>query len=148
MPRRATGETPFAMAYGMEAVIPLEAEMPTLKTTAIDAGLNEPMIGKDLDLLEERREAALIRLAIYQQQMSKGYNRKVRPHPFSIGELVLKKVLPGERKAANGKLGATWDGPYEIVSIAGVGAYRIRDGNGRELKHPWNATHLDRKSVV
>ena len=130
------------MAYGMEAVIPLETEMPTLKTTAVKAGLNEQMVRKDLDLLEEWKETALIRLAVYQQQISKGYNRRVRPHPFSIGELVLKKVLPGERKTSEGKLGATWDGPYEIVSIAGVGAYRIRDGEGRELKHPWNATHL------
>ena len=120
----------------------MEAEMPTLRSTALDAGLNEQMIGKDLDLLEERRETALIRLAVYQQQISKCYNKKVRSHPFAAGELVLKKVLLGERKSVEGKLGATWDGPYEIVSIAGVGAYRIRDGDGRELKHPWNATHL------
>ena len=93
-------------------------------------------------MAEERRENALVRLSIYQQQITKAYNKRVRSHPFTVGELVLKKVLPGERKRAEGKLGATWDGPYEVTAIAGVGAYRIRDGEGRELKHPWNATQL------
>lgn len=31
-PRRSTGETPFALAYGMEAVIPLEIGMPTIQS--------------------------------------------------------------------------------------------------------------------
>ena len=32
-PRRSTGETPFSMTYGAEAVIPLETEFPTLRTS-------------------------------------------------------------------------------------------------------------------
>ncbi|XP_050259008.1 uncharacterized protein LOC126704006 [Quercus robur] len=32
-PRRSTGETPFLMTYGAEAVIPLETNFPTLKTS-------------------------------------------------------------------------------------------------------------------
>uniref|UniRef100_A0A2N9F8L8 Uncharacterized protein n=1 Tax=Fagus sylvatica TaxID=28930 RepID=A0A2N9F8L8_FAGSY len=32
-PRRSTGETPFSLAYGSEAVIPLEIGLPTLRTS-------------------------------------------------------------------------------------------------------------------
>ena len=32
-PRRSTRTTPFALAYGMETVIPIEIGMPTTKTT-------------------------------------------------------------------------------------------------------------------
>uniref|UniRef100_A0A2N9H6S9 Uncharacterized protein n=1 Tax=Fagus sylvatica TaxID=28930 RepID=A0A2N9H6S9_FAGSY len=34
--RRSTGETPFALAYGVEAVIPLEVGLPTTRTTEFD----------------------------------------------------------------------------------------------------------------
>lgn len=32
-PRISTGETPFSLTYGIEAVIPLEVGLPTLRTT-------------------------------------------------------------------------------------------------------------------
>ena len=34
LPHGSTGETPFSLAYGMEAVIPLEIELPTMRTEA------------------------------------------------------------------------------------------------------------------
>ena len=40
-PRRATGETPYAMAYGMEAVIPLEIGLPTFRSEAFEHGTND-----------------------------------------------------------------------------------------------------------
>ena len=76
-PRRSTGETPFSLAYGVEAVIPLEVGLPTLRSAAFDTGLNEQTLAKDLDLIEERREAALIKLTSYHQQLSRSYNRRV-----------------------------------------------------------------------
>ena len=40
--RRSTGETPFSMTYGAEAVIPLETNFPTLKTSSFcPSGNNE-----------------------------------------------------------------------------------------------------------
>uniref|UniRef100_A0A2N9IWS2 Integrase catalytic domain-containing protein n=1 Tax=Fagus sylvatica TaxID=28930 RepID=A0A2N9IWS2_FAGSY len=39
--RRSTGETPFALAYGVEAVIPLEVGLPTTRTTEFDVEENE-----------------------------------------------------------------------------------------------------------
>jgi hypothetical protein len=39
--RKSTGETPFALAYGVEAVIPLEVGMPTTRTTEFVVETNE-----------------------------------------------------------------------------------------------------------
>ena len=64
--RRSTGATPFALAYGVEAVIPLKVSLPTTQTTEFDAEENENNLRKDLNLLEERRDMATIRLASYQ----------------------------------------------------------------------------------
>uniref|UniRef100_A0A2N9HWZ7 Uncharacterized protein n=1 Tax=Fagus sylvatica TaxID=28930 RepID=A0A2N9HWZ7_FAGSY len=45
--RRSTGETPFALAYGVEAVIPLEVGLPTTRTTEFDVEENESSLRMD-----------------------------------------------------------------------------------------------------
>ncbi|XXG46965.1 hypothetical protein AAC387_Pa02g1687 [Persea americana] len=141
-PRRSTSVTPFSLAYGMEAVIPLEVGLPTLRSELCEQGLNYLNVAWELDLAEERREAAAIRLAAYQQQLARGYNPKVKERRFAIGELVLKKTLPGDRDPNDGKLAPNWQGPFRITSTAGRSAYRLEDMEGKALPRPWNATHL------
>ena len=43
-------ETPFSLTYGVEAVIPLEVGLPTLRSEVFDQEDNELMLAKDLDL--------------------------------------------------------------------------------------------------
>ena len=59
-PRRSTGETPFAMTYRAEAVIPLEANFPMLRINSFTPDSNDELLGKNLDLIDERREKAMI----------------------------------------------------------------------------------------
>ena len=141
-PRRATGETPYAMAYGMEAVIPLEIGLPTFRTEAFEQGTNDVNVATYLDWAEEKREAALVKLAAYQGQLSRSYNQNVKQRSFGVGELVLKKMLPNMKDPTDGKLGAKWAGPFKIISKAGLAAYRLEDMEGRMLPRPWNASHL------
>uniref|UniRef100_A0A2N9HGN5 Uncharacterized protein n=1 Tax=Fagus sylvatica TaxID=28930 RepID=A0A2N9HGN5_FAGSY len=140
--RRSTGETPFALAYGVEAVIPLEVGLPTTRTTEFDAEQNEDNLRKDLDLVEERRDMAAIRLTSYQRQMKRGYDRNIRPRSFQINDLVLRKVVTNTRNPSDGKLGPNWEGPYKVTSLAGVGAYRLEDMEGKSIPRPWNACNL------
>uniref|UniRef100_A0A2N9H5X7 Integrase catalytic domain-containing protein n=1 Tax=Fagus sylvatica TaxID=28930 RepID=A0A2N9H5X7_FAGSY len=125
--RRSTGETPFALAYGVEAVIPLEVGLPTTRTTEFDVEENESSLRMDLNLVEERRDMATIKLASYQHQMKRGYNKNIRPRSFQVGDLVLRKVVANTRNPNDGKLGPNWEGPYKVTSFAGVGAYRLTD---------------------
>ena len=60
MPRLSTGETPFSMTYGVEVVIPLEIGFPTLRTNAFTPNGNNGLLEKSLDLIEERRESAMV----------------------------------------------------------------------------------------
>ena len=64
-PRWSTRETPFSMTYGVEAVIPLETSFPMLRTSTFTRSNNDELLGKSLDLIEERREKAMIQLAYY-----------------------------------------------------------------------------------
>ena len=65
-PRRSTGETLFSLAYGSEAVIAPEINLPTLRTSEWDPVQNDLAQSQALDLLDKRREQAMIRLASYQ----------------------------------------------------------------------------------
>uniref|UniRef100_A0A2N9J0D1 Reverse transcriptase n=1 Tax=Fagus sylvatica TaxID=28930 RepID=A0A2N9J0D1_FAGSY len=140
--RRSTGETPFALAYGVEAVIPLEVGLPTTRTTEFDIDENESSLRMDLNLVEERRDMATIRLASYQHQMKRGYDKNIRPRSFQVGDLVLRKVVANTRNPNDGKLGPNWEGPYQVTSFAGVGAYRLTDLDGKSVLRPWNICNL------
>ena len=68
-PRRSTGETPFSKTYGVEAVIPLETGFPMLRTSSFIPSNNDELLGKSLDLIEKRRENAMVQLAYYQHKL-------------------------------------------------------------------------------
>ena len=143
-PLRSTGETPFSMTYGAEAVIPLETNFPTLKTSLFCANANNGLLEKSLDLIEERRESAMIQLAYYQQKLKQGYDAKVKLRPLAPGDLVLRKVLGNARNPAWGKLGPNWKDPYRITSVASIGAYFLEDLDEHVVPRPWNVNNLKR----
>uniref|UniRef100_A0A2N9FJ95 Integrase catalytic domain-containing protein n=1 Tax=Fagus sylvatica TaxID=28930 RepID=A0A2N9FJ95_FAGSY len=126
-PRSSTGETPYSLTYGVEAVIPLEVGLPTLRSEQYDQEDNELMLAKDMDLAQERRDLAMIRLASYQGDLKKRYGRNVNARSLAIGDMVLRRVLGSRRDPSQGKLGANWEGPYQIVSEAGLGAFNLKE---------------------
>ena len=69
-PQRSIGETPFSMTYGVEAVIPLEIGFPTLRTSSFSPSSNNELLERSLDLIEERRESAMVQLAYYQHKLN------------------------------------------------------------------------------
>ena len=132
------------MTYGAEAVILLKTGFPTLRTNAFTLGGNDRLLGKSLDLIEERRENAMVRLAYYQHKLKQGYDTNVKLRPLAVGDLVLRKVLGTTRNPTWGKLGPNWEGSYQITSVAGIGAYYLEDLDKKTVLHPWNVNNLKR----
>ncbi|XP_075669115.1 uncharacterized protein LOC142638898 [Castanea sativa] len=60
------GRDSFLSNYGVEALIPLETGFPTLRTSSFTPDGNDGLLKKSLDLIEERRENAMVQLAYYQ----------------------------------------------------------------------------------
>ena len=85
---------------------------------------------------------AFVRLANYQQKICQRYNKGIKNKEFILRDLVLRKVLGNTLDPTMGKLGLTWEGPYRITSIAGVGAYRLEDLDERLVARPWNVFNL------
>ena len=57
------------MTYGGEAVIPLETGFPMLRTSSFTLSNNDGLLEKSLDLIEKRRENAMVQLAYYQHKL-------------------------------------------------------------------------------
>ncbi|XP_074297429.1 uncharacterized protein LOC141628152 [Silene latifolia] len=85
-PKVATGQTPFSLVFGAEAVIPSEVRVPTHRYGC---------------LTEERNQVEM------------------------VGDLVLRKVFQNTKNQRAGKFTYNWEGPYQVESIVGNGAYKL-----------------------
>ena len=143
-PRTPTGETPFSLTYGTEAVIPVEAGLPTARYKMVDEQMNNSELEHELDTIDELRERALIRNAAYQHKAAQHFNKHIRVRTFKEGNWVLHHVFQNTKEAGAGKLGPNWEGPYQVTKVVGNGAYKLETKEGRQIANSWNAIHLKR----
>jgi hypothetical protein len=125
----------------MEAVMPLEVEIPSLRVL-LDSELEEVEWAKvryeQLNLISEKRIAAICHHQLYQRRMAKSYDKKVRPRGFHEGDLVLKKILPlpGEDQS---KWAPNYEGPYVVKKAFSGGALMLSRMDGEDLVRPVNS---------
>nr|GFC04328.1 reverse transcriptase domain-containing protein [Tanacetum cinerariifolium] len=137
----STGDTPFSLVYRIEAVIPSEIGMLTIRTAEVNVATNDDERRIDLDLLEERRERAAICAAKAKSKMKGYYDAKVRGVSFRPGDFVYRANGASHAEDA-GKLRPKWEGPYKVTEALGNGAYKLHDLDGRELPHTWNICNI------
>ena len=132
------------MTYEFEAVIPFETGFPTSKTSSFNPSDNDEQLTKSLDLIEEKRENAMVQLAYYQQKLKQGYDTNVKLRPLTLGDLVLRKVVGFAKNLAWGNLGPNWERPYRITSKAGIEVYFLEDLEEHVIPRSWNVNNLKR----
>ncbi|VFQ78615.1 unnamed protein product [Cuscuta campestris] len=140
-PRRAYGETPFSLTYGCEARLPIEAEFPTFRESNYQPQQNEEDHLAELNLVEERRMAAEVKISTYQQVVKKYHDNKVGPWYFQVGDEVLRR-REASRPGDGGKLAKNWEGPYQVRTIIRPGTYRLETLDGVLVERTWNSHHL------
>ncbi|KAM1831691.1 hypothetical protein ACFX13_021748 [Malus domestica] len=102
--RTSTGETPFSLAFGTEAVVPVELEQATYRIQNYMQIENDKQLTLNLDLVEEHRNQAHLRNVAYKQRISNYYDSRVKPRSFKVGDWVLKKRLLCDRVPSEGTL--------------------------------------------
>ena len=142
--RTPTRETPFKLAYGSKAVIPVEVHMVNHRVMKYQDEDNKEQLSLNLDLINEVRMNAKQRTARYKNLMAKQYDAMVKSRRFNIRDLVLKRVSLATRNPAYRKLGPNWKGPYGVINSKRQGSYYLEALDGRKLEHPWNVEHLRR----
>ncbi|RDY12186.1 Pol polyprotein, partial [Mucuna pruriens] len=137
----STGATPYSLVYNIEAIPPIEVEIPSLRVL-VEIKLEEvEWIQNQLDqlnLIKEKRLMALCHRQLYQKRIKNAFDKKARPRTFKEGDLVLKKILPNARDH-RGKWMPNYKGPYVMKHALSRGALILTDADGRDLKHPINA---------
>nr|AAX96316.1 retrotransposon protein, putative, Ty3-gypsy sub-class [Oryza sativa Japonica Group]ABA91738.1 retrotransposon protein, putative, Ty3-gypsy subclass [Oryza sativa Japonica Group] len=113
-PSRATGQSPFFLVYGAEAMLPSEVEFESLRFWNFNEERYEEGRVDDINRLEEAREAALIQSTRYLQGLRRYHNRNVRSRAFLVGDLVLRKIQTTQDRH---KLSPLWEGPFIIAEV-------------------------------
>ena len=140
--RSPTEESPFRMAFGTEAVLPIELEIPNFRVQTFDEMINEVGMRAQLDGIKEVRETAQKRIAAYQQRAVRYYDKKVKHKVFHPGNLVCRKLEVTRSKEGRGKLAPNWEDPVRVAEVLGNGAYKLETLDGDLILRTWNANNL------
>jgi transposase InsO family protein len=116
------GNTPFFMVYGSEAVLPIDLIFGAPRLTFESITEAEATKLEDIDILEEERLNVVIQSARYQQTLRQYHDKAVWHRSFTIGDLVLHRVLTGEGRH---KLSPPWEGPFIIAEVTWPGSYPL-----------------------
>ncbi|KAI5330163.1 hypothetical protein L3X38_029561 [Prunus dulcis] len=95
--RRTTGKTLFSLAYGTEAIIPSHITVPSMSIEVGSLEQNCRQMRINLDLLEEEREKAIVRVAAYQQQLTPTTIRRPGSDSFGLETLCSEKLSSHHR---------------------------------------------------
>ena len=139
----ATSFTPFQLVYGLEAIFPIECEIPSLKLTVQLLPETSTLEVRLVELEqsdETRRDAATTNEA-HKHRVKIQCDKSIHPRVFSKGDLVLVYDQASNSLGAN-KFVTMWHGPYIVKRVLSKGSYELQDYKGNCLKEPWNGLYL------
>ena len=139
----ATGFTPFQLVYELEATLPIECEIPSLKLV-VELLPNTSPIEECLlylERLDETRRLASLAIEAQKKRVKTHFDHTVNPRSFVEGYLVLLY------DQINDKLGACkfepmWHECYIVKRVLQKGAYELIDYEGNPLDKPRNELYL------
>ena len=99
---------------------------------AFDEQRNSSDLKANLDLLEEKRKTAQVRMAAYKQKAAYYYNSRVKTKAFRVGDLVLRRATISQPQN-QGKLALNWEGPYDVREVVHPGTYYLKELGGADL---------------
>eukprot|EP00253_Pinus_taeda_P020961 PITA_20961 len=141
--RNATRFTPFQLVYGLEAVLPIQCEISSLKL-AIDllpkTSEEEARFLELIHLDETHHDATLAKKA-HKKHVKAQFDKNVKPRVFSEGDLVLLYDQDSHKLGA-GKFEPLWMGPYIVKRVLAKGTYKLVDCDGIPLSQPQNGLYL------
>jgi len=129
-PSKATGQSPFFLTYGSEAILPADIMWRSQRVEAYQEGEADEARQLELDSVEEARVNALTQSARYLQGVIRYHDRNVQQRSYSIGDLVLRRI---QDETGLHKLNSRWEGPFIVTKVTRPGSYRITDADGNEV---------------
>ena len=141
----ATGFTPFHLVYGLEAVLLIQFQIPSLQLAIellLDTSAEEERFLYLSNLDETCRDAALVNEA-YKKRVKAQQDKSVQPRVFNEGDLVLT-YDQGHDKLGKGKFESMWYRLFIISKVLEKGDYDLIDYDEIHLGQPHNGLYLKR----
>eukprot|EP00253_Pinus_taeda_P024275 PITA_24275 len=141
--RNATGFTPFQLVYGLEAILPVQCEILSLKLVVdlLPGTSEEEARFLELIQLDETRHDAASANEAHKKRVKALLDKNVKPRVFSEGDLVLLYNQESDKLGA-GKFKSLWMGPYIVKRVLEKGAYELMDYDEIPLAQPRNGLYL------
>jgi hypothetical protein len=117
---KATGQTPFFLVYGSEAILPADIIWKSPRVETYNEGEVDEARQLELDFVEDARCTALVQSARYLQGIRRYHDRNVRERSFSLGNLVLRRI---QDESGLHKLNSRWEGPFIVKQVTRSGSY-------------------------
>ena len=140
--KTATGFSPYQLIHGVESVLPVECEIPSLKLAELlssTSALEEHLV--HLEQLDEQCQDALVALEVNKNPVKVQYDKSIHPRNFSEGDLVLLWDQAKEPLGV-GNFNPMWHGPYMVKHVLEKGTYELVDYEGTALVVPRNGLYL------
>jgi len=98
---------------------------------------------QELEALDDKRLQAQQQIELYQVQISRAFNKKVREQIFKKGDIVLavRRPMVMTHKTKE-KFQPKWEGPFIVESVNSNGAYHLITPDGDMLMMPINDKFL------
>ncbi|XP_074346601.1 uncharacterized protein LOC141685397 [Apium graveolens] len=129
------------MAYGTEALVPVEVGLESYRTEVYNMETNNFGLRANVDLLEEEREAAHQKNMKYLLKTAQHNDSNIKKRSFGVGDLVLREMV-ALIPTKQGKLQPNWEGPYKVTEVVHPGTYKLETLSGEAIKNTWHASRL------
>jgi hypothetical protein len=91
-----------------------------------------------LNLIDEKRLAAVCHGQVYQQKMKRAFDKRVRHQSYKPGDLVLKRIILPQGDP-RGKWTPTYEGPFVVQKVFSGGGLMLATMDGEDFPLPVNA---------
>jgi hypothetical protein len=140
-PSKPTGQSPYFLVYGAEAILPAVVMWDSPVVEQYDEGISEDSRRVDIDGFKEARCAALVQSTRYLKGIRRYHDHNVKERSFNVGDLVLRRIQNTEGLH---KLSSLWEGPFTVAKVTRPGSYRLQTLEGEDVSNSWNIDQLCR----
>ena len=129
-----TQATPFSLVYGIEATLPIEFEVESLRV-AVGRRLNDSQSLRNrlttLEELDERRRRAAQNIEAIQRQKKIIFDKRHKKRALQPRMMVM--LQDGKKKDFPGKFDAVWLGPYIVKDAFPNNSVQLETLNGQSF---------------
>ena len=131
-----TQATPFSLVYGIEATLPIEFEVESLRVAVETRLTDSQSLRRRLTVLEELDESRRLsaqHIEAIQRRRKIAFDKRHKKRTLRVGMLIL--LQDGRKKDFPGKFDAVWMGPYIVSEVFDNNSVQLTTLSGEKFPH-------------